>query len=240
MPKSTTLNIGIVIAKEEVGFSELKKYIQEDGIDLLLFPEGYLDSDQLSEARKLAKASNKWLVTSMEDTRNKGHKYQTGVVISPEGKLVGEHKKTSVTRYEEDNEVGVGDSIEVIDTPFGKVGITVCFEAHFPEIARVYALKGARIVFNPIGTGMYNEEQFRQWSSIACARASENGVFMIGCSHFNDAIPIAYAYSPRGECIALVRDSNCMVKVTIDLDAYQPHNFDQRRPELYSEIVKNR
>ncbi len=232
------LNIGIVVAKEEPGLTELEKYVQEDDIDLLLLPEGYLNSEQLTEAYKLAKTNSKWLVTSMEDTRIKGHKYQTGIVISPDGKLAGEHKKTSVTRYEEDNQVEVGDSIEAIDTAFGKVGITVCFEAHFPEIARVYALQGARIIFNPIGTGMWNEEQFKQWSSIACARASENGVFMVGCSHFNGAIPIAYIYSPRGECISLVRDSNRIVKVAIDLDAYQPHNFDQRRPELYEKIAK--
>ena len=233
------LNVGIVIAKEEKGLSELRLYAQEDNVDLLLLPEGYLSSKQLDEACELAKQNKKWLVTSMEDTRAEGHKYQTGVVISPDGKIAGEHRKTSVTRYEEDNGTEVGDTIEVIDSPLGKLGITVCFEAHFPEIARVYALQGARIIFNPIGTGMWNEEQFKQWSSIGCARASENGVFMVGCSHFNDAIPIAYAYSPRGECLALVRDANRMVKVTLDLDGYLPHNFDQRRPELYKMLTES-
>jgi predicted amidohydrolase len=231
------INVGIVVAKEEDNLSELKKYLKDSEVDVLLLPEGYIVSEQLEEACRLAKQHGKWLITSMEDTREVGHKYQTGVVISPDGLMVGEHKKTSITSNEEDNMVETGDDITAIDTPFGKVGIAVCFEIHFPEIARVYALQGARIIFNPIGTGMWNEEQFKQWSSIACARASENGVFMLGCSHFNYAIPIAYAYTPRGECLALVRDSNSMVKVSLDIDAFKPHDFGQRRPDLYGELI---
>lgn len=231
------VRFGIIIAKEESSLSELKKYLKNGEVDALLLPEGYISSKQLEEVCRLTRQHGKWLITSMEDTREPGHKYQTGIVVSPDGELVGEHKKTSVTKYEEDNEVETGDDISVIDTFFGKVGMTVCFEIHFPEIARVYALQGARIIFNPIGTGMWNEEQFKQWSSIACARASENGVFMLGCSHFNDAIPIAYAYTPRGECLALVRDSNSMVKVSLDLDAFKPRDFGQRRPDLYNELV---
>lgn len=230
------LSVGIVIAKEGAGLSDLENYTQHQGVDLLLLPEGYLGSDQLPEACALSKKHKKWLVTSMEDTRTKGSAYQTGIVVNPEGKVVGEHKKTSVTQYELDNNVQAGDSIEAIPTPFGLVGLAICFEIHFPEITRVYALQGARIIFNPIGTGMWNEQQLKQWSSIACARASENGVFMLGCSHFNDAIPMAYAYSPRGECLALVRDANRMVVVTLDLDAYKPHDFSQRRPDLYGLI----
>lgn len=230
------LSVGIVVAKEESGLSDLENYIQHRDVDLLLLPEGYLGSDQLAEACALAKKHKKWLVTSMEDTRTQGSAYQTGIVVSPDGKVVGEHKKTSVTQNETNNHIQTGDSIEAISTPFGLVGLTICFEIHFPEIARLYALQGARIIFNPIGTGMWNEQQFKQWSSIACARASENGVFMLGCSHYNDAIPMAYAYSPRGECLALVRDAHRMVVVTLDLDAYTPHDFSQRRPDLYGLI----
>lgn len=55
------------------------------------------------------------------------------------------------------------------------------FEMYFPEIVREYKLQGARVVFNPIGTGMYHEKQYEIWSSLGRIRAYENNVYTFGC-----------------------------------------------------------
>ncbi|MBI4947677.1 MAG: carbon-nitrogen hydrolase family protein [Bacteroidetes bacterium] len=176
----------------------------------------------------------------MEDRRKSGKKFQTSIIIDPSGNIVGEHQKTSITKWEVENGYSRGDSINVVDTKIGSIGLAICYEIHFPEISRIYALKGAKIILNPIGTGMWHESQLKQWTSIASARASENNVYVLGCSHFNDAIPLAFAYDPNGNCLVLSRDANRLITVTIDLNKLGEEQFSQRRPELYGELIKTR
>lgn len=232
------LKLGLVIAKEEKDLSELKHFISDEWPDVFLFPEGYLHSDNLEEACSIIRKNNKWLITSMKDKRKAGKIFQTGIIIGPGGQVVGEHKKTSITQYENDYGIIAGDSIDSVDTGIGKIGLSICFELHFPEISRIYALQGSRIIFNPIGTGMWNGQQYNQWNAVALARAAENGVFVVGCSHYNDAIPIAFAYAPGGECLVQTKDANKLIPVELDYTKYKPWTFDQRRPELYQELVK--
>ena len=233
------IKIGLVIAKpERDSISEIEKYITEEA-DILMFPEGYLQSKNLKKVQAIAKKNKKWIVTGMDDRRDKSKKMEAGIIIDSDGRLVGEHFKTSITQWEVDHGFSRGNSIKVINTKLGKFGFAICYEVHFPEVARALAINGVEIILNPIGTGMWHEEQFKQWNAVAKTRASENNAFVVGCSHFNDAIPMAYAYAPGGECLISVRDVNRMVMVTLDPEKYKlDKNFSQRRPELYKDLTK--
>jgi len=233
------LKLGLAVARDEKDLSELNSFLTDSWPQVLLFPEYYLASEMIPDACKLARANKKWLITGVEDRREPGKFYQTAIVINPRGEIVGEHQKTSITRTEVERGNSRGDSIRVIETEFGKIGITICYELHLPEIARVLALQGAEIIFNPIGTGMWHEDQYRQWNCLASTRAYENGVFVVGCSHFNDAIPIAFAYDPKGKCLLQERSVNRLIPITLDPSSYTfGRNFNQRRPKLYSDLVK--
>jgi predicted amidohydrolase len=232
------LRLGLVNAREEKSLSEMKRFVGEPGVDAILFPEGYIHSDKLGEACNLARENKKWVISGMEDYREKGKFFETGVVISPSGKVIGEHRKTSITRHEIEHKYNRGDTIEVIETELGTFGLAVCYELHLPEISRVLALQGAWVIFNPIGTGMWHEHQYTVWNNLAATRAAENGVFVVGCSHYNDTIPIAFAYAPNGECLVRERSVNRLIPVTLDPTKYTiGRNFDQRRPELYGKLV---
>lgn len=231
------VNLGLAITKENKQIDEAEKFLSSFSGDLLLFPEGFIDSKNLDSLCFLAKKYKKWIVSGMDDKREKKI-FETAVVISPQGKVVGQHKKTSITISEIEEGYSRGDSIEVIDTDFGKIGIAICFEIHFPEVARILALKGAKIIFNPIGTGMWHEKQYKIWTRIAATRAAENGVFVVGCSHFNDAIPIAFTCDPEGGFLARERSVNKLISVKIDFSKYKRFKFNQRRPELYGQLVK--
>jgi predicted amidohydrolase len=233
----------MVVAQQEHGVSEMARFLPERPLwaDLFLFPEGYLHSAHLPRACALARQHQKWVIAGMEDFRTPAKKYQAAVVINPQCQLVGEHRKTSLTPPEIEQGFLPGDSIQAIDTEYGKIGIAICYEIHFPEIARIYALQGAKCIFNPIGTGMWHEAQAQQWTHIAAACASENGVFVFGCSHYNDAIPIAFAYAPDGKCLVLSRELNRMVRVRFIPEEYPPSfdcSLEHRRPELYGDLTK--
>jgi len=233
------IKLGIVVAQPETEtISEFEKYISSEWAEMLMFPEGYLNSKNLEIIRELAKKHNKWIVCGMDDTRDLAHHMESGIIIDPSGNILGEHRKTSLTKWELEHGYERGNSIKVIDTPFGKFGFAICYEIHFPEVSRILALQGAEVIFNPIGTGMWNEAQFSVWNAIAKARASENNAFVVGCSHFNDCIPVAFAYAPDGECLVSSREQNRMIPVVLDFEKYKTRKiFDQRRPDLYSDLV---
>ncbi len=95
------------------------------------------------------------------------------------------------------------------------------------------------LLVNLIGTGMYNKEQFEQWTTICKARAIENEIYVLGCSHFYEKIPLAFAYTPTGEVIREIKNVHGGMVVDIDLaesKRKQIGYFEDRIPELFGRI----
>ena len=236
------LTIGLVIAQpvkdSDHPFSELEKFTLDTKPDLFLFPEDHIYSENLPGLQEIAKQRQKWIICGMEDRDGGGKKYKQAVVIHPKGNVAGRHRKTSLTYDELAKGFSNGDAIQAVGTDFGIIGVSICYEIHFPEVARCYALQGARILFNPIGTGMWHETQYQAWSSVGRSRASENGIFCAGCCHQNGAIPMAYAYAPDGTSLVEARDANQLVTVTVDLTQCFGMFLEHRQPNLYGLLTK--
>ena len=236
------LTIGLVIAQpvkdSDHPFSELEKFTLDTKPDLFLFPEDHIYSENLPGLQEIAKQRQKWIICGMEDRDGGGKKYKQAVVIHPKGNVAGRHRKTSLTYDELAKGFSNGDAIQAAETDFGIIGVSICYEIHFPEVARCYALQGARILFNPIGTGMWHETQYQAWSSVGRSRASENGIFCAGCCHQNGAIPMAYAYAPDGTSLVEARDANRLVTVTVDLTQCFGMFLEHRQPYLYGLLTK--
>jgi predicted amidohydrolase len=233
------LSLGLVVARAGDPLAELERFLDTDGVDVFVFPEGFLHSDLLEKTCDLVGDSGRWVISGVDDRRIAGKRFQGAVVINPCGKIVGEHTKTSIGGAEVKAGYGRGDTINVIETGFGAIGVALCYEILYPEVCRILALKGAQLILNPIGVGMFDEKQYSQWVAVAAARAAENRVFVAGCSHCNEKIPLAFAYAPDGHCIASSRDANELTVVSIDFDRYRfsENYFRQRRPELYGELT---
>jgi predicted amidohydrolase len=238
------LNVGLVIAlpvkDSDQPLSELEKFTLDQKADIILFPEDHIYSEKLPDLQAIARNRKKWIISGMEDRDTGGEKFKQAVVINPKGEIVGRHHKTSLTYDELSKHFSHGEAIQAVGTDFGLVGVTICYEVHFAEVARIYALQGAKVLFNPIGTGMWHETQFQQWTSVGRTRASENGIFCVGCTHQNGAIPMAYAYSPDGGCLVETRDVNRMVMVSLDLSQCFGMFLEHRQPYLYKKIVEVR
>ena len=238
------LNVGMVIARSvkdsDKPLSELEKFTADKKADIILFPEDHIYSNKLPDLQEIARDRKKWIVSGMEDQGSGGEKFKHAVIVNPRGMVVGRHRKTSLTYDELSKGFSYGDTIQAVETDFGIVGVAICYEMHFPEVARIYALQGAQIIFNPVGTGMWHEKQFKQWNGVGRTRASENGIFTVGCSHQNDAVPFAYAYAPDGGCLVQTRDTNRLVTVTLDLSLCFGMFLEHRQPHLYGKLIEGR
>jgi len=96
--------------------------------------------------------------------------YNTAVLMGPDGALVGKYRKVTLPREEIASGVCPGDEYPVFDTRFGKVGMMVCYDVFYPEVARKLSRNGAEVIAMPIWGGN---------PLLASARACENHVYLV-------------------------------------------------------------
>jgi N-carbamoylputrescine amidase len=136
------------------------------------------------------------------------------------------------------------------DTAYGRIGVYICYDRHFPEGARALGLAGAEIVFNPSATVAGLSEYL--WELEQPAHAVANGYFVGAINRVGHEQPWdigefygkSYFCNPRGKIIAQAsRDSDELVVADLDLDQIREVRniwqfYRDRRPESYGELVK--
>lgn len=122
------------------------------------------------------------------------------VFLDPKGKILSFYDKIHLfdvdfkngRSFKESNYIEPGDKLKVTNTPFGKVGFTICYDLRFPELFRKLALKGAEIIVVPAAflskTGQYH------WETLLRARAIENQVFIVATGQVGSHSPSRHTY----------------------------------------------
>lgn len=232
--------------------------------DVLVFPEVFMshypagtpkeiimaaaqpiDGPFVTALREGAKQYGMWVICGMsekvEDPEDK-RKYNTTVVINSEGELVSTYRKTHLYDafgYKESDSNKAGDKFfEPIDTPFGKIGLFVCYEVRFPEVARYQRAKGADIIVMPTAwaAGKIKSHHFQ---TLINARAIENTVYMVACDLCDEGcIGESVVVDPMGITIACAGETECLISAIIDTDRIESVRkklpaYKDRRPELY-------
>uniref|UniRef100_UPI0040563156 carbon-nitrogen hydrolase family protein n=1 Tax=Acetatifactor sp. TaxID=1872090 RepID=UPI0040563156 len=227
----------LTVPEKDNALIEFRNTLTKERADIYIFPEGFLLTEQLEEALAITKEFQSFVVTGLKDTRS-GERYETALIIDS-GKIVGEYKKCILTKSEREKGKVPGEYIHCIDTKVGKIGIPICYEIHFPEVSRIMALEEPVLLVNLIGTGMYHDLQFSQWTALARTRAIENEVFVMGCSHFVGELPIAFAYSPQGEILFQEKNRYGSVCIEVDLEDSKEKKinyFADRRPHCFERL----
>ena len=131
--------------------------------------------------------------------------YNTSVLIGRDGKLVGKYRKVCLPREEIDAGITPGSEYPVFDTDFGRVGMMICWDVSYPEVARELSARGAEVIFLPIWGG--NE-------TLAKARAIENQVYLVASGYdFRTAV-----YDKAGEELAKAPDTSGVIYADVDLN----------------------
>lgn len=179
-----------------------------------------------------------------------GYLYNTCLIFNPEGKIVGRHRKVHLfdvqvkggIQFMESKVLKGGDSITLVDTPWGKIGVMICYDIRFPELTRKMAKEGARLVFVPAAFNMTTGPL--HWQTLFKSRALDNEIFVLGNSPARnpEASYIAYGYSlavsPWGRIIAEMDEKEGTLIVDLNLDEIDEVRealpvWQQRREELY-------
>ena len=109
--------------------------------------------------------------------------FNAAIVYGPDGTILGQYRKTHLAPGEELS-VSPGDSLEPIETPFGSLGIFICYDVNFPEIARCYELRGAEIL---LWTTMRQVTlEYAQYAHILPATANIHGMPLCVSTYVED------------------------------------------------------
>ena len=152
-------------------------------------PDGGLTWKRLREA---ARANGIWLVGGSVPEREGEKLYNTCYVFSPGGEQVAKHRKVHLfdidvpggQRFMESEVFTPGDTLTVFDTPFGKVGVAICFDIRFAEWFRMMALAGAKLILVPGAFNMTTGPA--HWELSLRMRAVDNQCFAAGCAPARD------------------------------------------------------
>ena len=175
--------------------------------------------------------------------------YDTSPVINSDGKLLGTTRMVHITDYPCFHEKGYyhpGDhGAPVYETAFGKIGVAICYDRHYPEYMRALALAGANIVFVP-QAGAVDEWPAGLYEAEMQVAAFQNGFFTALCNRVGEETMLVFSgesfvCSPAGEVIARAsRGTEEILYCDLDLGETETSHarrlfLRDRRPDVYKE-----
>lgn len=177
--------------------------------------------------------------------------YNTSYVFDRNGIQIAKHRKVHLfdvdikggQRFKESDSLAPGNQITTFETEFGKIGLMICFDIRFPEMARLMQLDGAKMIIVPAAFNMTSGPKW--WDLMFRTRAVDNQLFMAGCSPARDenASYVAWGHSvvcdPWGTVLGQLDIEEDVLTVEVDFSEIEKVRQQvplttARRTDLYS------
>jgi predicted amidohydrolase len=158
----------------------------------------------------LAKKHNLYIVAGLLE-RERHLVYNVAALLGPDGKYLGRYRKVALPRGEIAGGIAPGSDYPVFDTRFGKLGMMVCYDGFFPEVARQLSMRGAEVIAWPV------------WGCnpmLASARACENHVYLVSSTYedISRNWMLTAVYDHDGKPITKAEKWGTVVVAEVDLD----------------------
>lgn len=247
-----------------------KKIIETEvpsGIDLITLPEMFCCPYEIEKFPLYAEEQGEtvWQICSkialerhcylsagsVAEVDKFGHVYNTAYVFDRNGEQIAKHRKMHLfdiqikggQHFRESATLTAGDSITTFESEFATIGLCVCYDFRFPELGRLMALRGAKIIIVPAAFNMTTGPA--HWQTMFKSQAINNQVFAIGTSPARDekASYKSWGHSiivnPWGEIIGELDEKSGVLITDIDLNLVseireQLPLLKHRRNDIYS------
>jgi predicted amidohydrolase len=236
----------------------LNRAAAADGAELVALPEKWnllgsseallegaerLDGPTLTQARNWASELGIHLLAGSIAERVEGQDrlFNTSVLIGPDGEDIAVYRKIHMfdvdvggVAYRESEHEQPGEEIVTAEVGEVTVGLTVCYDLRFPELYRILAVRGARLITVP--SAFTYETGRAHWEVLLRARAIENQAFVIAPNQVGEAPPHYQSYGhsaivgPWGELLTTAPDEEAFIAA--DLDFAEQDRVRESLPSL--------
>jgi omega-amidase len=210
------------------------------------------DSPSVHMMCNAARTKNIWIIGGSVPERDGEKLYNTCVVINSSGEIVGKHRKVHLfdidvpgkITFKESDSLSPGNSPTIVDTPWGKIGVGICYDIRFPEYAMMLRQMGARMLVYPGAFNMVTGPA--HWELLQRARAVDNQLFVVACSPARDQSPTACytawghstVVSPWGEVVVTTEHEEAVLFADIELEKVDTMRqgipcWTQKRSDMY-------
>ncbi|KAG3271610.1 omega-amidase NIT2 [Ictidomys tridecemlineatus] len=221
------------------------------------FPEyaEKIPGESTQKLSEVAKECRIYLIGGSIPEEDAGKLYNTCAVFGPDGTLLVKHRKIHLfdidvpgkITFQESKTLSPGDNFSTFDTPYCRVGLGICYDIRFAELAQVYAQRGCQLLVYP---GAFNLTTGpAHWELLQRGRAVDNQIYVATASPARDdnASYVAWGHStvvnPWGEVLAKAGTEEMILYSDIDLKKLaeirqQIPIFKQKRSDLYAVETK--
>ena len=193
-----------------------------------------------------------WLCAgTMPERAPDGKLYNTAYVFDRQGRCAAKHRKVHLfdiqvrggQHFQESATLSAGDRVTVFDTEFGPMGLCICYDFRFPELGRLMALAGARVILVPAAFNLTTGPA--HWELMFRSQAVNNQCFTVGTAPAREegACYQSWGHSmvadPWGRVVSQLEEGVGMAVTTLDLDQVadvreQLPLLRHRRTDLYT------
>jgi predicted amidohydrolase len=261
------LNSGGDLAANLAAAEALVRDAAQAGAELVVLPEKWnvlgdsqvllagaepLEGPSLTAARGWARDLGVHLVAGSITERVEGEDKasNTSVLIGPDGEDIAAYRKIHMfdvdvggVSYRESAHERAGEEIVVAEAGGTPLGLSICYDLRFPELYRILAIRGARVITVPAAFTLHTGKD--HWELLLRARAVEDQVFMVAAGQIGTAPPHFHSYGrsaivdPWGLTLAVAPDEPCFVAADLDFDLQdrirsELPSLRNRRPEAYA------
>jgi len=180
-----------------------------------------------------AKENNIYIVGgSIPEKGEDGVYHNTSLVFNRKGEIIARHRKLHLFDvnipgkivFKESDIFVKGTDVTTFDTEYGKMGLAVCYDVRFPELALLMARRGVKVIFYPSAFGLTTGSL--HWELLLRSRALDNQVYTVGCmpARFVEDPTIYQAWGhstvvdPMGRVVVTTEHEPAILYADIDLD----------------------
>ena len=210
-----------------------------------------IDGPSVTRMRAAAKRLRVHVVVPFYERAMAGELYNAAVLVDERGEILGAYRKHHLPMSSHFNEKFYfrpgNTGFPVFDTPFGRIGIMICYDRHFPESARALGIAGAEYVFVPTATTTRGYSR-SVWETELRAHAIANGFYVAGVNRVGVELESTYYgasvfIDPIGEIVAQAGDEDEVLVADLprarveEVRGVWPFYRD-RRPDAYASLVR--